>query len=502
MRQFLSRNKSKLIIFALLAASSIISVLLTKARIAHSRSHDYSALIINLGLAWIPFLFATIAYVVSSSRKLLYWVVPVCAFVWLIFFPNAPYILTDFQHLSLLSSTVPIWFDVLLLLWFAWTGLLLGLVSLYFMQEIVERVFGRTTGWFFVVLVTILSSLGIYLGRFYHWNSLDILSKPMIMANDIWEKLKNPFENLRIYEFTLLFTLLFLFVYLAMHAFGRVMHEKQPPDNVGKVPVVIPLDYHIHTRYSVDADDSPESMCRRAIDLGIPEIGFAEHWDVGPYEADPRYFKPKPWYTELERLRGLFAGQLVIRAGIEIAEPHLYPRETAKVLKRAPFDYVIGSVHYVGENFMFDDKYFKMHTADEVYEAYFMEMDQMVRTADIDIVAHFDIPARTGIPIFGYEPVRYEKIIRSALKTCIERGLALDVNAGGLRKPSHNLMPDPFILKWYAEMGGTRLTLGSDAHRVAEVGLHLEKALEVIRAVGINHITQFEQRQAQFLPLE
>jgi histidinol-phosphatase (PHP family) len=263
----------------------------------------------------------------------------------------------------------------------------------------------------------------------------------------------------------------------------------------------IPIDYHMHSRFSEDADDSPEVMCQRAVALGISEIGFTEHWDVGPYEKNPRYFKPEPWYVELERLRKLFNGQLVIRAGIEIAEPHLYPQETREVLQRVPFDYVIGSVHYVGPNFMFNPEYFRSHTADEIYGGYFTELDQMVRTADIDIVAHFDIPARTGIPVFGYDPVRYEEMIRSVLKTCIERGLAMDVNVSGLRKPARNIMPAPLILEWYKEMGGQRLTLGSDAHRLPEVGLHLEKAIEAIRAVGINRITQFEQRRARLLPL-
>jgi histidinol-phosphatase (PHP family) len=264
---------------------------------------------------------------------------------------------------------------------------------------------------------------------------------------------------------------------------------------------MIPLDYHMHTNFSEDAEDTPEAMCQRAIQLGVPEIGFSEHWDVGPYEKNPRFFKLETWYAELQRLRGLSTGQLIIRAGIEIAEPHLYSLETAEVLGRAPFDYVIGSVHFDGPNFMFNGEYFNTHTADEVYSSYFSEMDRMVRTAEIDIVAHFDIPARAGKPIFGYEPARYEEKIRSALKTIIERGLALDINVSGLRKPAQIIMPDPLILKWYAEMGGQRVTLGSDAHRIAEVSLHLEQAIAAIQAVGITHITQFEQRQPRLVPL-
>jgi len=63
----------------------------------------------------------------------------------------------------------------------------------------------------------------------------------------------------------------------------------------------------MHTRFSEDGEDTPETMCRRALELGVSEIGFSEHWDVGPYEQKPRFFQPEPWYTEIERLRGLFA---------------------------------------------------------------------------------------------------------------------------------------------------------------------------------------------------
>ena len=259
-------------------------------------------------------------------------------------------------------------------------------------------------------------------------------------------------------------------------------------------------DYHMHTRFSEDGDNSPEEMSLRAIELGFLEIGFSEHWDVGPYETNPRFFQPEPWYAELERLRGLFAGQLILRAGIEVAEPHLYPKETAEVLARAQFDYVLGSVHFVGPHLMFDAEYFRQHTADEVYSAYFAELERLVRLADLDIVAHFDVVARTAKPILGYEPARYEAQIRTVLGICIERSLALDVNVGAMRKPARIINPDPLILKWYAEMGGQYVTLGSDAHRISEVGLHLDKALVAIQAAGITHLTQFERRQRRLIP--
>jgi histidinol-phosphatase (PHP family) len=264
---------------------------------------------------------------------------------------------------------------------------------------------------------------------------------------------------------------------------------------------MIPLDYHMHTTFSEDGDDSMEAMCLRAIELGIPEIGFSEHWDVGPFEKNPRFFQPETWFVELNRLRATLADQLIIRAGIEVAEPHLYPKETAEILTHIPLDYVFGSVHFVGKNFVFGEANFRARSADEVYKSYFNELETMIKTADIDIVAHFDIPARTGKPIFGYDPTRYETQIRRILGMIIKRNLALEVNASGLRKASQNLMPDPLILKWYAAMGGRRLTLGSDAHAADQVGLHLDAALEAIRAPGLSHLTQFEGRKDHQIPI-
>lgn len=122
---------------------------------------------------------AYLAYILSWRRLLMVLVIPTFAILWLIFFPNAPYILTDLQHLgqastnaSLWSSAnVPLWYDVILLVWFSWTGMLLGIVSLNLMQEIIRREFGRWFGWLFVFSVAGLSSAGIYVGRFIRLNS-------------------------------------------------------------------------------------------------------------------------------------------------------------------------------------------------------------------------------------------------------------------------------------------------------------------------------------------
>ena len=221
---FLTRNKYKLAIIGLLLGASLLSVFMLIARMAYSDTQQFRGLIWNLFLAWIPFVLAYIAYALSWKRPWLYIAIPVFAFLWLIFFPNAPYILTDLQYLNRSAATAPLWFDVLLLVWFSWTGVLLGVISLYLMHEIIQRNFGRWPGWLFVLVVSGLSSAGIYVGRFMDWNSWDIVSNPSELAMDMLGLVIDP--SLRLFAFTALFTIFFLFVYLTLYTFAHLFREQ------------------------------------------------------------------------------------------------------------------------------------------------------------------------------------------------------------------------------------------------------------------------------------
>jgi len=220
-----AHNKYRLTVFGLLAGASVICVGLVRFRASMAGSMDYAFLVWNLFLAWIPFGIAYIIYITSIGRRWLYFIVPVSALLWLIFFPNAPYILTDLQQLSKAGGDVPDWYDVILLIWFVFTGLFLGMVSLFLMQEIVRREFGRWFGWGFVLAVAGLTSIGVYMGRFLRWNSWDILRNFSGMAQFTLYYILHPTDRSLI--FASLFTSFFLFVYLILYAFGHLLLERR-----------------------------------------------------------------------------------------------------------------------------------------------------------------------------------------------------------------------------------------------------------------------------------
>ena len=264
---------------------------------------------------------------------------------------------------------------------------------------------------------------------------------------------------------------------------------------------MIPQDYHMHTEYSPDSKTPMELMCLSAIEKGIPEIGFTEHYDLHPEEWPRDWFKPRPWFNELRRCRELFHGRLIIRAGVELGEPHLYAEEVRALTAGQPFDYLLGSLHWVGRRNIFDRAYFE-RSATEAYGEFFLELEEMTRAGGFDILSHFDVPTRLGAVVYGgYDPRPYEGLIRPVLRNCIQRGIALDVNTSAMRGRAKVLNPGLEILRWYVELGGRRVTLGSDAHHPDQVGSHLDEALAAIRAAGLTHLTFFENRQARLVPL-
>jgi uncharacterized membrane protein len=173
-----------LAIVALLAASALCVGLL-ELRIRETGDGYYRFLVWNLFLAWIPLVLAGAAF--ARSRRGVDVLTAVLLVPWLLFFPNAPYLLTDFIHLQ--EGPAPLWYDALMLSAFAWTGLLLGFASLYLVQLILRRAFGATVGWLGVFGALALGSIGVYIGRFVRLNSWDVLLHPLDVVEVVHARL-------------------------------------------------------------------------------------------------------------------------------------------------------------------------------------------------------------------------------------------------------------------------------------------------------------------------
>ena len=188
-----SRRRA-LAVGALLLASAFGTTMVL-FRAAYTGVDDYRNLLWNLALAWVPFLIALVVYDrhrrgASPERLAL------PALLWLLFLPNAPYLVTDFVYLREYRE-MPVWYDITLLTTFAWLGLVLGFVSLYLMHAVGERLFGAVASWIGVASVLVLTGFGVYLGRFERWNSWDVLVDPVHIGSRLGSGILDPLSHPR-----------------------------------------------------------------------------------------------------------------------------------------------------------------------------------------------------------------------------------------------------------------------------------------------------------------
>jgi uncharacterized membrane protein len=223
------RSSAPVRIVALLVAATLTGVALVACRVLATGALRYSFLVWNVFLAWIPVVAALVLHGQRGKAFGLAWSAPV-AIVWLLFFPNAPYIATDLMHLRLVGAA-PLWFDTMLLLWFATLGLVLGFVSLFLVHRRMDEAWGPLAGWAAVLVMSALSGFGIYLGRFGRWNSWDVLMRPTRLLWYTWDNLRHPFFYARTLSSSVVIALFFLFVYLILHALVHLKLDGPPkPD--------------------------------------------------------------------------------------------------------------------------------------------------------------------------------------------------------------------------------------------------------------------------------
>jgi uncharacterized membrane protein len=203
-----------------LAASMGFSVLLVFIRIVATSHLTFIFLVWNLFLAYIPYCISSFMQNNPSWVKNR-WKFVIGFLGWLFFIPNSFYIITDLFHLGI--NTVPIWFDLAMLLSFAWNGLLLGILSVYQIEKIVKHLLPRYSEIVFVLPVMFLNALGLYVGRYLRFNSWDIISNPFTLMREISNMLLYPFHYKPAWAMILCYSVLISFIYLTVKRISKTI---------------------------------------------------------------------------------------------------------------------------------------------------------------------------------------------------------------------------------------------------------------------------------------
>lgn len=214
-----SFSDRRLVVFGALAGLSGLVAGLVAFRLAYSHSFEDVPYLWNLFLAWIPFALALLIYDGHRRGARLVQLLAL-GLLWLLFFPNAPYIVTDFKYLADMTGKTFL-FEGLLIGTAALTGLLLGFMSLYLIQAMVRRAAGARYAWLFVFVALGLSSVGVYLGRVLRWNSWDVFVRPGSLLGELAGALVDPLAHPRPIAITILFTSFLLASYAIFYSLAR-----------------------------------------------------------------------------------------------------------------------------------------------------------------------------------------------------------------------------------------------------------------------------------------
>ena len=261
-------------------------------------------------------------------------------------------------------------------------------------------------------------------------------------------------------------------------------------------------DMHIHTYNSHDSVSTVDMQCLSAIDKGIGTIAITDHFDLVFLKEQNVYTAADNSYRDALRAKEKYKDKLCVLAGIEIAEGARFPREANEAASMHEYDVVIGSVHsvnFAGYRAPYSLIDFSVMSENELYRfmlQYFADMREMIEKTDFDVLAHLTCPLRyiNGKYGRGVDITRFSDVIDDILKLIIDKGVALEINTSGFGTEV-GFMPDESILKRYLELGGKKITLGSDAHTPENIGKGFEAAITMLKANGISCIYSYKARK-------
>ncbi len=250
------------------------------------------------------------------------------------------------------------------------------------------------------------------------------------------------------------------------------------------------VDYHTHSILS-DGYACYEEMVDAALKKGLFEIGFSDHLCVR-YPAWALKEIDLPVMTEqLIRLKEDYKDQISIRYGVETDYFPEHERKIAQVLDRLPVDYVIGSIHFLGDwNFDGDQSLYGKWSNDELYHWYFGLVQQAAHSRLFDTIGHLDLIKNFNI----YPETDQERLFEETLAVIAGADLVVELNTSGPDRPCGEFLPGVRLLEMCFKHG-IKITLGSDAHRPQQVGRHFEEAVGLLKKVGYTEIVTFRNRK-------
>ncbi len=277
------------------------------------------------------------------------------------------------------------------------------------------------------------------------------------------------------------------------------------------------IDYHIHTEHSIDAEGSISEYCEQAVRLGLREICITNHCELDPLRNDSfiRFNNQRKPITrenllilrdEVFREKTFFRDSgLEVKFGLEIGYYDGIEPGLQELIDDLSLDFLLGSIHCL-DHICIDSsrecsRYFTNHTASELLERYFQELEKLIKTKLFDAIGHLDVYKKYGLDFYGEElNTLPDDLLKRIFQLMKENDVALEINTAGLRR-INEYYPSPLIMQYAQAEALTRITIGSDAHRVEDLGKGIASGLEYAKSFGFDAVYGYEKRRATRIEL-
>jgi histidinol-phosphatase (PHP family) len=255
-------------------------------------------------------------------------------------------------------------------------------------------------------------------------------------------------------------------------------------------------DYHMHTTFS-DGRSAPEDYIIQALAAGLSEIGFSEHLTLFR-EQEEWNMKPEKISEYINHIAGLSSKtkEINIKTGLEVDFFSGKENEIRDFVEDLPLDYIIGSVHYMGERTVdFGPEFYAEKSFDTLFESYIDIVCEAIESQIFDIIGHCDL-----IRIFGYKTAgdvghHYKRLARTMKK----HNVVFEVNTNGRNRPLADFYPDRKFLSFFKEEN-VPVCVNSDAHMPSRVGQYFDEAYDLLRYTGYTEMAVFDKRKRNLLP--
>jgi histidinol-phosphatase (PHP family) len=270
------------------------------------------------------------------------------------------------------------------------------------------------------------------------------------------------------------------------------------------------VDYHIHTRHSIDASGTISEYCDQAVNLGLEEICFTNHCELDP-ERDDSFIRfngeREPFskdglvrlQAEINEARDRYKKKdLTVRFGIEVGYYKGIEPRLKEIFAGIDLDFVIGAIHCL-DHICIDSsrecpRYFEHHDAQELIVNYFNAVAGLITSGMFDSIAHLDVYKKYGLDHYGNRIYDIpEDIICPIFEMIRDNHIALEINTAGMRF-MNEFYPAPPLVEMAYKKGVKLLSIGSDSHRVEDLGKDLRRAIEHVKSYGYRAVHTFDKR--------